>query len=270
MYKNEHSINTYLHRIANILLINGGFLTNLGLYTGDMGIVLFFCRYARLTQNDIYLEYSSYLFEKVKNNIQPNTPLNYKQGLTGIGSAIEYLAQHEYLKIDTDVILEEFDKRIFFTFNLSYLSIEKIADIGYYALWRIAGNSSLKSTIINSVIPQIVNTMTEWETRQNMTHPMVSLIKDIISSKNRIAQYYRSIILDWHQFCQEYYLDNLDAKPYMQLLEQFTNNDSTMNNNFELGFQNGLVGLGLSLMSELDGDNSWHSLFTNDLIPPEK
>jgi len=54
MDKNEQSINTYLHRISNILLINGGFLSNLGLYSGNMGIVLFFYRYARLTQNEIY------------------------------------------------------------------------------------------------------------------------------------------------------------------------------------------------------------------------
>jgi hypothetical protein len=43
------------------------------------------------------------------------------QGLTGIGSTIEYLVQSGYLNANTDDMLEEFDKRIFFTYNLSNL-----------------------------------------------------------------------------------------------------------------------------------------------------
>jgi len=42
MKKNEQSILACLPRISNILLINGGFLSNLRLYSGEMGLVLFF------------------------------------------------------------------------------------------------------------------------------------------------------------------------------------------------------------------------------------
>ena len=47
-------INTTIQRIANILLMKGGFLDNPGLYTGEMGLVLFFARYARYTQNNLF------------------------------------------------------------------------------------------------------------------------------------------------------------------------------------------------------------------------
>ena len=49
MEKNEQ-LNSYIRRIADILMINGGFLVNPGLYTGEMGLVLFFFHYADYTR----------------------------------------------------------------------------------------------------------------------------------------------------------------------------------------------------------------------------
>jgi hypothetical protein len=260
MDKNE--INTYLRRISNILLINGSYMKNLGLHTGEMGLVLFFYRYARLTQNEVFLAYSSYLLEKIQNKINQNTPVNYKQGLSGIGATIEYLAQNGFLETSTDDFLEDFDKRIFFTFNLPYLSIDKIADIGYYALWRLSGNSARKDIILKSVMPQIVNVMEEWQTSQNMLHPMVSFFKDMISAQNTNLLYDRSITSSRLQLCREKSSNNSDeTTPFAHLLELFSNN-----NDLDLGFQNGLTSLGLFLITELDGDDSWLSLFPNDII----
>ena len=39
MKMNEKSLNMYLHRISNILQINGGLLNNLVLYTGEMSFI---------------------------------------------------------------------------------------------------------------------------------------------------------------------------------------------------------------------------------------
>ena len=58
MKKNEQLSKLYLQRISNILLINGRFSDNPGLSPGEMGLVLFFFRYARFTQNEIYSDYS--------------------------------------------------------------------------------------------------------------------------------------------------------------------------------------------------------------------
>jgi len=256
MRNNDQSIYSKLQRISSTLLINGGFLPNLGLYTGEMGLVLFFYKYARLTKNESYSKYSYNLLKKIQNNIYSYMPVDYKQGLTGIGSTIEYLKQNGYLNIDTDDILYEFDKQIFFTYNLPHLIIDKIADIGYYALWRIAGNSVQKDMIINSIIPQIVRVMEKWEASENITHPTVSFFKDIISSKKVTALQNRLIISNWFQLCRN---NN-------SIEEQLQGYDHALPlPKFDLGIQAGLAGLGLSLISEIDGDDSWLSLFPNDL-----
>jgi len=42
----EQQRNKCVRRISQILLINGGFMDNPGLFTGEMGLALFFFRYA--------------------------------------------------------------------------------------------------------------------------------------------------------------------------------------------------------------------------------
>ena len=58
MKQNEKLIKSFLQRISNIVLINGGFLDNPGLYTGEMGLVLFFFCYARFQTNKLFENYS--------------------------------------------------------------------------------------------------------------------------------------------------------------------------------------------------------------------
>jgi hypothetical protein len=178
--------------------------------------------------------------------------------------------QNVFLKADTDEMLKDFDNRIFFTFNLSYLSVDKIMDICYYSLWRIAGNSYLTDTIIKSVIPQIINVMEKWQMSQNITHPTVSFFIDIFSPKDFNSTHNRSIISDWLQLCRKNNTNNVGAKLHKHLLDQFSNKEFSIHNDLDLSVQNGLAGLGLSLISELDGDNSWLLLFPNDLIPSKK
>jgi len=72
-------------------------LGNPGLYSGEMGLVLFFYRYSRFSQNDLYSEYCFDLIEKIQNRIHQETPIDYKHGLTGIGSAFENLVQNGFL-----------------------------------------------------------------------------------------------------------------------------------------------------------------------------
>jgi len=174
--KNELSTQFYLQRIINILLINGGFLENVGLYTGEMGLVLFFFRYARYTGNGLYKDYGFDLIEKIQNRLHNETPIDYKQGTSGIGSAIEYLVQEGFIDADTDEILEEFDHRIFSMCNPPDLSIENVLSTGYYAIWRLSGNSAQKDNILTKILPPIVAIMSDWNTKHDdLLHQTVSL-----------------------------------------------------------------------------------------------
>ena len=85
-----------------------------------------------------------------KNRIHQDTPVNYKHGLAGIGATIEYLVQEGYVEADTDDIPEDVDDRLFSCNDLSYLSMEEIFGIGYYAIWRLSGKSVLKATLLDS------------------------------------------------------------------------------------------------------------------------
>jgi len=220
MIQKEKDTQSILKQISNILLINGGFLKNPGLYAGEMGLVLFFFHYSRYTQNDLYADYGFELLEKIQNGIHQKTSINYRNGLAGIGSAVEYLVQNDFIEADTDEILEDFDQRIFFSFDLSRLSIEEIKDVGYYAAWRIFGTGKQKDMIKQTV----------------QKH---SIIPDLSKVKDPVPNY-------------------LAEKTYNSCIELFEIN---LFPDKEIVFQNGLACLGMSLLTELSGDDSWISLF---------
>lgn len=234
MKHNEQEFKEILQQISDVLLINGGFLSSPGLYFGEMGLVLFFACYARYTQNFVYLDYAYDLMENIQNRIHQHIPISYKHGLTGIGSAIEYLVQNDFFKANTDEVLEEFDQSIFFRYNLSYLTIEEITDVGCYAQWRLSGKSAKNDMIRQFVMPQIEKAM-----HDHSFHP-VSL------QMNRTSM-----------------PDSFKDKTLGNCIELIESNSFWGNN---MGLYNGLAGWGLSLLTELDGNNSWFSLFPNEII----
>jgi glycosyltransferase len=101
-----------LARIANHLIINASSLSNLGLYHGKMGVVLFFYELGRYTGKNIYDKFAGELLDEIYNEINNEMPLNFQDGLCGIGWGIEYLVKARFVKADPDEVLEELDKRI--------------------------------------------------------------------------------------------------------------------------------------------------------------
>lgn len=102
----------FLKRIANHLIVNTSGLDNIGLYYGKMGIVLFFVHYARYVENLVYEDYASELLDEVYEDICDETPLNFSNGLCGIGWSILYLLENNLMTGDPDQILIDVDKRI--------------------------------------------------------------------------------------------------------------------------------------------------------------
>ena len=255
-----------LKRISSTLIINGGFLDNPGLFSGEMGIVLFILRYARLTHNELFSDYGFNLIGKIQNNIHIETPIDYKQGLAGIGSAFEYLVQCKYIKADTDEVLEELDKRLFDLDSLSCLTVEEILGIGFYAIWRIAGKSKRKQTIIKTILPPFVWILERKCQNHDFTYPTVGFLKEIVENENKMTvQYFSDIPLSL-QISRKEYLYGLKETTFNSFLEQFSSNKYIVKRDFDLGLQNGLAGFGMALMTQLDGDDSWISLLPNDLI----
>lgn len=100
-------------RISNTLLLNASFIDNLGIMHGKMGISICFFHLARQTGNQIYEDYAGELIDEIYEEITANTPVDFENGLAGIGWGIEFLVQNGFIEADTDEVLEEFDNRIF-------------------------------------------------------------------------------------------------------------------------------------------------------------
>lgn len=105
----QGKIEDRLRRIANFLLLNASFIDNLGLLNGKMGIAIFFYHYSRYTQNKIFEDYAGELIDEIYEEINVNTPVNFADGLTGIGWGIEYLVKNHFTEGDTDEVLAEID-----------------------------------------------------------------------------------------------------------------------------------------------------------------
>ena len=107
LYKDE-----LLIKIANHLIINASFITDLGIYHGKMGIVIFFAHYARYKSNPIYNDFAAELLNDIYDDISANTPFFFEYGLCGIGCGIEYLYQNNFVEVVSEEVMEIIDKKI--------------------------------------------------------------------------------------------------------------------------------------------------------------
>jgi hypothetical protein len=84
----------------------------MSLYHGKMGIVLSFAHYARYTGETIYEEFADELLGELINDINDEVPINFENGLCGIGWGIEHLIENGFIKGNSDEILVEIDNKI--------------------------------------------------------------------------------------------------------------------------------------------------------------
>ena len=108
-------------------------------------------------------------------------------------------------------------------------------DIGYYANWRISGNSSRKNIIRKTILPQVEKILLD----QSVNPDMLKL-----GRKETPAGF--------------------GEKTFDHCLALITKDDFW---NKDMGLQDGLAGWGMSFLTELDSDDSWFLLLPNDFIP---
>ena len=94
-----------LQKIANTILLNAGKIQTIGLLDGKMGISLFLYHYSQIDGNKVYQDFADELLEEVSNGMSRNTvPVNFSQGLTGIGWGIRHLIEKKFVDANTDVL----------------------------------------------------------------------------------------------------------------------------------------------------------------------
>lgn len=178
-------------RITNTLLLNASFIDNLGLMHGKMGISIFFYQLARQTNNPIYEDYAGELIDEIYEEITINNPIDFENGLTGIGWGIEYLVQNGFIEADTEEVLEEFDNRIFkwliYNTPQSIGLLNGLLGIGAYLLNRIQNpqsNDDKISTLTNK--QSLIHLIDELDRR---TQNVLELIMEPQNLSNKVKQH---------------------------------------------------------------------------------
>ena len=145
-------------RITNTLLLNSSFIENLGLMHGKMGIAIYFFHLARQSKNLIYENYAGELIDEIYEEISIKTPLDFENGLAGIGWGIEYLVQNGFIDADTDNALEHIEKQLYIS-KSEFRGIgllNGLTGLGAYYLKRLQNPNSSNEKAITILNKQML------------------------------------------------------------------------------------------------------------------
>ncbi|WP_033886511.1 lanthionine synthetase LanC family protein, partial [Bacteroides faecichinchillae] len=106
---NKHEV---LQRTARYLMLHSSFTSNIGLFEGKMGIILFFMNYSRYTKCKRYEKFAGELIDEIYAEIHIDCSPNFGNGLAGIGWGMEYLIRNHFVKADPDEVLKALDNQI--------------------------------------------------------------------------------------------------------------------------------------------------------------
>lgn len=136
-------------RMIHRLILESSFLADLGLLHGKMGIAIFFYEYAKRTGHPLFSECADDLLDDLWNEINTYTPVDFANGLVGIGWGLEYLIQQGFVEASED-IFEEIDRRIMETDirRITNFSLETgLTGLLHYIMARIQGAIQRKISI---------------------------------------------------------------------------------------------------------------------------
>lgn len=115
---------------------------------GKMGIAIYFFNLARETQDVVYSGFAEKLVEEIYQEIDVSTPLDFENGLAGIGWGIEYLVQNGFIEGDTDEALDEIDNQLYLFKDLFQRTefSNGLVGLGGYYLKRLQNQSTSNRT----------------------------------------------------------------------------------------------------------------------------
>ena len=132
-------MNKSLQRIANTVVLYSYHLQNEGLLNGRMGIIFFLYRYADYSGCTYYRDFSDKLLDYVLAS-SGRIPVNFEDGLSGIGWTVNYLIKGGLVDGDPNDVLQDVDKKVFSIYSCNPQT--SIFGQGIYLIDRIKGNQS--------------------------------------------------------------------------------------------------------------------------------
>ena len=261
----------HLNFIADYLLENDIDTSGAGLLYGKIGVAVFFFHYARYCNNEKYEDHAINLVEKTQKQMLFMTSTDYDRGLTGIGTAIEYLEQNNFVEADTNEILEDSDRKIshavVYNNHTDTSLFSGLSGLGKYLLSRISGryaDDNLVSTLNNKILLIHITDILEqklslkesddvlrflYELEQKHIYP--AKVKRLLNQSSCNTQ-----LID----IQNRHKQNIDIL-YKTKYDEFISGYPKGHYTMPPGLYGGLAGLGLFLLSMLDKRHiSWKEL----------
>ena len=136
----KDELNSQLLTLANHQILQDTFTSDIGLFSGKMGSLMFFLIYAAYTKNSLYEKYAEKLLEEIYKDIVTDLTFHFSNGLCGIGWGIEYLIQHHYMEGDTDTALLDIDYLVmqYYPIYIEDHSLERgLEGLVYYVMSRL-------------------------------------------------------------------------------------------------------------------------------------
>lgn len=137
LQENELSI------ITDKLVIGTCFLSDLSLYTGKMGISVFFYKCGECFNNNLYTDFAGELIDEIYEDISDDIPVNFEDGLSGIGWGIDFLFYNSFVKGNINDILMCVDEKIrCYIMTVDNISSGTLVGCLHYVISRVSHNYS--------------------------------------------------------------------------------------------------------------------------------
>lgn len=258
-----------IQTITEILQSNATFIQCPGLIYGKMGLVVYFFHYSKYSNDRSYAKFAIKLIESIQDNITEDSPINYSRGLSGIGSGIEYLAQQGFLNINTDEVLKDIDSQVFrsvvYAEFIDSSLFNGLTGLGRYLIFRVTNSKSTDdkvSTLTNKMLLiHVVDKLEKMLIRgDDMTGDLLKFLIEV-RKLNIYPTKINKIIDNYKEYycVSEYQTKESNNHSNIEIVPANSNKWESSKSNFS--FYNGYVGLGLSILSQLDCKHqTWRNL----------
>lgn len=103
---------THEQRLLHQLVLHSNDVPARGLMDGQMGIVLVLSEYERVRKLTPLKIVAKFLLEQITDNLSTENPLEFANGLTGIGWGVEYLLQNKFQRGSGTAICAAIDQKL--------------------------------------------------------------------------------------------------------------------------------------------------------------
>ncbi len=135
-----------------------------GLFSGKMGICIYYYHLARQTGEKTYENFAEKLLDDIYSSVNKNSGADIDHGLSGIGWGINYLVKNKFVEGDTNYILKDIDDQIFSTINAGWIekTVTNNQDLIFllyylYERLKVQKKNSLDEYLYQQLIIKIIN-----------------------------------------------------------------------------------------------------------------